>query len=363
MREVYSMLYQSVSNSNVRQARWCTIDNKDVFLFTIQNSKGSRLVVSNFGAAAQSLIIKNAFTTEVDVLLGYSHPEGYSADSFYLGTVVGRCANRIAGAVVNIGKNAYRLTQKEGRGFHHHGGNFGFNKKVWQVTEVGPSNVRMVYKSADGEEGYPGEARVMVNYTFDEDNNWVVDYEAMTDKPTFINLTQHAYFNLAGHDSGSVLGHKLQIHAENYLPVNDLQVPTGEIAPVKNTPFDFRVMTPVGLRIGDGHRQLLLSNGYDHSWVLEEVHTRQLKHAATVLAPETGLVMDVLTTEPAVHFYSGNFLNHVPGKNGAVYKERSGFCLETQHFPDAPNHSHFPSIVLMPGEVLKSKTVFQFSVR
>ncbi|WP_121357285.1 aldose epimerase family protein [Flavisolibacter nicotianae] len=337
-----------------------TIDGKPIVLFTIQNKRGGTLTFSNYGAAVQSLSVKDVRQKQTDVLLGYSRLDDYCNDAFYLGTVVGRCASRIVGETVRLGSESVRLTQKA-EGYHHHGGRLGFNKKVWRVVDVGVNSIKMQYTSADGEEGYPGELTVTVDYTFDDDNNWIVDYSAVTDKPTFINLTQHAYFNLSGHDEGSILAHKLQIHAERYLPVNALLVPTGVLAPVEKTPFDFRTATPIGLSIDGDNEQLRLGSGYDHSWVLEESYSGELKQAATVVGPKTGITLNVFTTEPAVHFYSGNFLEPVTGKNGAQYRERSGFCLETQHFPDSPNHPHFPSIVLLPGEEFRSRTIFQFS--
>ncbi len=223
--------------------------------------------------------------------------------------------------------------------------------------------IRLNYLSVDGEEGFPGNVKTTVTYWLTDQNQVVVEYSASTDKATLINLTQHSYFNLAGHDGGAVLNHQMQIHTPWYLPVNGLQVPKGDIVHVTGTPFDFQMPKQIGIDIELNDQQLKLSGGYDHSWVLEKSHTPVLKHAATVSSTDSGRVLNVYTTEPAVHFYSANFIDEgTKGKKGAVYSKRNSFCLETQHFPDAPNNPHFPSTVLRAGENFYSKTVFRFSV-
>ena len=352
---------QQTATTNTRRIKWGTIEGKDIWLFTLENKRGSSLTVCNYGAIVQSLKLLDNRSQLIDVLLGYDYLNGYRSDEYFIGGVIGRCANRIEGGIVTIGDDKFSLSVKD-EGYHQHGGKSGFNKKVWDVVDVSEQNIRLYYKSIDGEEGFPGNLGVIVSYTFDDDNTWTVEYEATTDKTTLINLTQHAYFNLEGHDAGSVLDHQLRINAEKYLPVNRLHVPSGKLATIRATPFDFSERIPIGLRINEKNEQLLLGGGYDHSWVLEEVHTNAIKHAATVNALKTGIELNVYTTEPALHMYSGNYLNGVTGKNNAVYQKRSGLCLETQHFPDAPNHPAFPSIVLKPGEVFQSKTIFQFSI-
>jgi aldose 1-epimerase len=298
-------------------------------------------------------------------VLGYDDLQGYINDDFYIGTVVGRFANRIAGGKVLINGETHQLTIKDG-GFHHHGGKVGFNKKIWQsrsfVHEHGVG-VILEYLSADGEEGFPGNLLTKVTYTLNNQNQLLVNFEATTDKATLINLTQHAYFNLAGHNNGSILDHKLLLPLKNYLPVNNMQVPTGIITPVAGTPFDFTKFRPVGERIKANNPQLELSRGYDHSWVIKKRPSSQLKLAARLFEPTSKRVLNVFTSEPAIHIYTGNFLNDtIRGKAGSSYPFRSGICLETQHYPDAPNQPHFPSTLLKPGNTFKSSTVFEFGV-
>ncbi len=335
----------------------------EVKLFTIENNAGTKLIVSNYGAAVQSLFVKNRYGKLDDIVLGYDNPNDYAADEYYIGTVVGRYANRIAGDSVSINGSTYKLTTKEG-GYHQHGGRLGFNKKLFQATPFLHENeagIVFAYTSPHLEEGFPGELKLEVIYTLDDDDIWTIEYKAVSDKTTLVNLTQHSYFNLSGNPAVPVDKHELKILSHYYLPVNHLQVPTGKLAEVKNTVFDFTSFKKIGTDILKDDEQLLLSKGYDHSYVLERQHTPALKHAAAVKEPGSGRQMDVYTTEPAVHFYSGNFLEKVPGKNGIEYNSRAGFCLETQHFPDAPNHANFPSTVLKAGEQFYSKTVCKFS--
>jgi aldose 1-epimerase len=322
------------------------------------------LIISNYGVAVISLFVKDKNGDIIDVVLGYDKHSDYCKDEFYLGTVVGRCANRIAGGKVQLGNRKYMLHTREG-GYHLHGGLQGFNKKLFRAVpcvDKKNSRIKFYYKSPHLEEGFPGELDLEVTYTLDDFDAWTVEYRATTSDTTLINLTQHSYFNLSGNLAAVIDNHKLKIPAKYYLPVNEMQVPIGEIAEVKNTPFDFTEFRQISDGINIDNVQLKLSDGYDHSLILEHSHSPGLKHAATVVEPNTKIKLDVYTTEPAVHFYSGNFLNNVKGKNGVVYNQRSGFCLETQHFPDAPNHSHFPSIVLNPGQEYYSKTVFKFAL-
>jgi len=322
-----------------------------------------RLTVSDIGAAVVSLFTKNHAGKFEDVVLGYDKEEDYLNDTAYLGTVVGRYANRIAGDTVVIDNIPYKLAVKEG-GYHLHGGVSGFNKKRFQVSAFENQNSSgyiFEYNSPHLEEGFPGTLSLKVIYTLDDNNNWIIEYKAVSDRTTLINLTQHAYFNLSGRPDTTIDDHELKINSPYYLPVNEKQVPTGVFANVSGTPFDFRAFKKIGAHINQSDRQLQLSNGYDHSWVLEKEHTQNLKHAATVKEPKSGRVLQVYTTEPAVHFYSGNFLDDVQGKEGIIYNKRSGFCLETQHFPDAPNHAAFPSTILNAHQEFYSKTVYQFS--
>lgn len=336
----------------------------EIKLFAIENKAGTKLIVSNYGAAVQSLFVKDRYDRLADIVLGYDDLAEYVSDEYYIGTVVGRYANRIAGENVSINGNKYKLPVTEG-GYHLHGGQSGFNKKIFDARpfqQPGKRGIAFSYSSPHLEEGFPGELLLEVIYTLDDDNAWTVEYKAVSSKDTLINLTQHSYFNLCGNLQLPVDGHELKILSHWYLPVNDLQVPTGDIKDVAGTVFDFTSFKKIGKEMTTGDEQLLISNGYDHSFVLEKQHTQHLKHAAVVKEFISGRKMDVYTTEPAIHFYSGNFLTDIKGKNGDVYNERCGLCLETQHFPDAPNHPHFPSTVLHAGETFYSKTVFKFSV-
>jgi aldose 1-epimerase len=336
----------------------------DIKLFTIQNNRGTKLTVSNCGGAVISLHVRDRHDVFADVVLGYDDPHAYLKDEYYIGTVVGRYANRISGDIVYINDHPYKLAAKPG-GYHLHGGNTGFNKKIFAAKEFkqpGKSSIIFQYTSPHMEEGFPGELQLEVIYTLDDDDGWIIEYKAVSDQATLINLTQHTYFNLSGKPSNSIEGHELKISGNYYLPVNELQVPTGKLEKVNNTPFDFSNFKKIAQDIAQDNEQLQLSNGYDHSFVLEPHHTPALKHAAVVKEFSSGRRMDVYTTEPAIHFYSGNFLENVKGKNGIIYNKRAGFCLETQHFPDAPNQPHFPTTILNAGENFYSKTIFKFSV-
>jgi aldose 1-epimerase len=340
-----------------------TIAPSGLQLLEVENKQGLKMMVSPVGAALVSLWTPDREGKMADIVLGYDGSEQYLNDEYYMGTVVGRYANRIAGHKVIIDNREYELRSKN-QGYHHHGGVNGFNTKIFKARAFkanGVSGVLFTYTSADGEEGYPGEFQLEVKYSLTDKNEWVVEYRGISDQTTIVNLTQHAYFNLAGHDSGNIDQHELQLFARHYLPVNHLQVPTGMQAPVAGTVFDFTKSKQIGAEQHHPDEQLYLSNGYDHSFVLEAEHTLNLKHAACVYEPVSGRTLNVFTTEPAVHFYAGNFLDNVQGKQGAIYPQRGGLCLETQHFPDSPNHPAFPSTVLKAGEEFYSKTVFRFS--
>jgi len=337
--------------------------NDDSFrLFTLENRNGTKLVVSNLGAAVVSLFVRDSEGHSSDVVLGYDNAQNYLEDDYYLGTVVGRFANRIKGTTVVIEDQSYQLSSNHPN-YLLHGGKCGFNKKFFSAKPFknpSGSGISLTYTSPHLEEGFPGELRLEVTYFLDEVDNWTIEYTAVTDRTTIINLTQHSYFNLSGNFDNTIERHEVQIYSDRYLPVNELQVPTGELASVANTPFDFGSYKKIARDINADDNQLKLSGGYDHSFVLKTENSSDLKKAVSVKEPTSGRQMDVYTSEPAVHFYSGNFLQNVQGKNGAVYNQCAGFCLETQHFPDAPNHPHFPSTVLKAGDVFRSKTVYQF---
>ena len=338
--------------------------NNGIQLFTLENSKGTKLIVSNIGAAVISLFVKDKYGIMQDVVLGYENTADYLTDEFYLGTVVGRYANRIAGSVVVIDNQTYKLATKNGE-YHLHGGKEGFNKKFFEAFPFQSDNATGIvfkYKSLHLEEGFPGNLDLEVTYTLEEENAWTVEYKAVSDKNTLINLTQHVYFNLSGNPSKKLDGHYLKLNSLYYLPVNTLQVPTGKFEDVRNSPFDFTELKLITKDIGEENEQLKLSNGYDHSFVLDNANNKKLKLAATVQEESTSLMMNVFTTEPSVHLYTGNFLDNINGKNNQIYNKNAGFCLETQHFPDAPNHAHFPSTILKAGEQFYSKTIFKFSI-
>lgn len=332
-------------------------------LFTIENCNGTKLVASNYGAAVVSLFVKDKRGNLSDIVLGYPDIADYITDEYYIGTVVGRYANRIAGGEVMINDKPFHLSVN-GDGYHQHGGFEGFNKKLFSAElfkKDRESGVVFTYTSPHMEEGYPGELKLEVKYTLTDNDQWKIDYKATTTQDTLINLTQHSYFNLTGNLSKPVDEHTLKINSEYYLPVNKCQLPTGELESVGNTPFDFSEFKEIGKDIDREDDQLTISKGFDHSFVLDDRSIGELKLAVTVIEKSSGRKMEVYTTEPAVHFYSGNFLHNVKGKNGVMYNERSGFCLETQHFPDAPNHNHFPSTVLVAGKTFNSQTIFSFS--
>jgi aldose 1-epimerase len=336
-------------------------DGKPVEQFTLTNANGIELKAIGYGGIITSLRVPDRAGKLDDVVLGFDRLENYLQDHPFFGAIIGRYGNRIAKAQFTLGGQTYKLAANNGPN-HLHGGVKGFDKVLWDVAPAGGNALAFTRTSADGEEGYPGNLRVRVTYTLTDKNELVVEYTATTDKPTPVNLTQHSYFNLAGQASGDILGHQLMLNADRYTPVDDTLIPTGELAPVADTPFDFRKPTAIGARINGSHPQLKAGGGYDHNWVLNRQGSG-LQLAARVVEPKTGRTLDIATTEPGIQFYSGNFLDgKLTGKAGAVYRHRTGFCLETQHFPDSPNQPAFPSTILKPGEEYRTRTVFTFGV-
>ena len=342
-------------------------DGTDVGLFTLSNARGLEVRAIAYGAILVSIRAPDRRGQVDDVVLGCDDLEGYLTRSRYFGAVVGRYGNRIANGRFTLDGRTFQLATNNGRN-HLHGGVNGFDRVVWRAQPYardGHTAVAFSYTSPDGEEAYPGTLHARVSYALTERSELVIEYEATTDKPTPVNLTQHSYFNLAGEGRGDILQHELSLDADRFTPVDDTMIPTGELAPVGGTPFDFRQPTAIGARIGADHEQLRRGTGYDHNFVLIGGATGagpQLVHAARVVEPATGRTLDVATTEPGVQFYAGNHLAGQIGKGGHAYGPRTGFCLETQHFPDSPNHPHFPSTILRPGATYQSKTVFTFGV-
>jgi aldose 1-epimerase len=339
-------------------------DGTAVEVFTLTNAGGMEVRTIPYGAVIVSIKVPDRDGRFEDVVLGFDNLEDYLKRRTFFGAVVGRYGNRIAKGRFTLDGNTYQLATNNGPN-HLHGGLAGFDKLLWNAQSFernGNTGVVYALTSRAGDEGYPGTLTVRVTYTLTPGNELVVEYEATTDQPTPVNLTQHSFFNLAGEGRGDILGHRLTINADRFTPVDTTLIPTGELAPVAGTPFDFRQPTPIGARIAAEHEQLRNGTGYDHNWVLNR-SAAGLVPAAHLEDPATGRTLDVSTTEPGMQFYSGNFLDGtVSGKSGHVYKQRYGLCLETQHFPDSPNHSNFPSPILRPGDRYQSKTVFAFGV-
>jgi aldose 1-epimerase len=337
-----------------------TAAGDEVALYTITNAAGAEVAITPWGARIVAIRVPDREGKMADVVLGFDHLDGYLADNPYFGAVVGRYANRIGNGQFTLDGREYVLSRNS-RGNQLHGGDVGFDKKLWRASEINDRSgrgIRLKYMSPDGEEGYPGNLDIAVTYTLSPTNELRIDYQATTDRPTVINLTNHSYFNLAG--KGDILGHVLWLKAHRFTPVDAGLIPTGEIRSVRNTPFDFTVAHAIGERINEGDEQLRFGNGYDHNYVLDGP-PGNLRLAARITEPASGRVMEVLTTEPGLQLYSGNFLGSIAGKGGEVYARRSAFCVETEHFPDSPNKANFPSTVLRPGQRYHAITVYRFS--
>ncbi len=335
-------------------------------LYTLTNRDGVEARITNFGGTLVSLKTPDRNGHSADVVLGYDAVSSYVDDKFYFGSIIGRYANRIALGEFKLGGVTYVLARNNGEN-HLHGGDKGFNKVVWEAADCskdGAPALQLDYLSKDGEEGYPGNLKVRVVYTLTGQNELRIDYTASTDRDTVVNLTSHPYFNLAGHGAGNILQHELTLFADRYTPAGPTLIPTGELRRVEGTPFDFRQPATIGARINQADQQLILGQGYDHNWVVNKGSQGTLELAARAYEPSSGRVLEVLTTEPGMQFYSGNHLaDAIHGKGSRTYSRRGAFCLEPQHFPDSPNHSEFPSTMLKPGERYSSTTVFRFSVR
>ncbi len=345
----------------VQVAPFGEVDGVPVELFTLTNGRGMEIRLTNYGGIVTHLFAPDAEGRAADVALGYDTLAEYLESSPYFGSLVGRYGNRIGGASFSLDGETFALAANNGPN-HLHGGERGFDKVVWAAEpfeEAGRRGVRLAYVSPDGEEGYPGTLDVEVTYALTDENAFEIDYRATTDKATPVNLTQHTYFNLSGAGNGDILGHELTLHADRFTPVDEGLIPTGALQPVAGTPFDFTEPTAIGARIDADDTQIARGGGYDHNFALNG-EAGMLKHAARVTDPVSGRVLDVHTTEPGVQFYTGNFLDGSLSGKGVSYGKRSGFCLETQHFPDSPNQEAFPSTILRPGETYASRTIYSF---
>jgi aldose 1-epimerase len=340
-----------------------TRDGEAVDIYTLKNRRGAEARITTYGGAVVSLKVPDRAGRFDDVVLGFDDIEGYLKTTTYIGSLVGRYANRIARGRFTLNGTEYKLATNNGEN-HLHGGVRGFDKVVWKARPLaarGGQALELTYLSKDGEEGYPGNLNVRVVYTLTNANELKIDYYATTDKDTVVNLTQHNYYNLAGHGNGDILGHQLMINAGRFTPTDAGAIPTGELRPVRGTPFDFTRPTAIGARIEQDEEQLKLGKGYDHNFVING-RPGTLRLAARVSEPTTGRVMEVWTTEPGMQLYTGNYLDGTDvGKGGKPYRHRYGFCLETQHYPDSPNRPAFPSTVLRKGGRFRSTTVYKFS--
>lgn len=352
-----------------RKKSWGKVDGKPVSIYYMTNGNGMRADISNYGGIVRCLEVPDRNGKIDDIVLGYASVAEYLESSPYFGAIVGRYGNRIAKGRFTLDGKEYTLAVNNGPN-HLHGGLKGFDKVIWDAEpymDEDGVHLKLSYLSKDGEEGYPGNLNVTIIYTLTKNNELKIDYEATTDKPTVLNVTHHGYFNLAGHGKGDILSHEMMINADRFTPVDETLITTGELRPVRGTPFDFTSPRKIGERINQrDDEQIRYGGGYDHNFVLNK-RGEEMSLAARVYEPTTGRVMEVLTTEPGVQFYAGNFLDGSNiGKGGKVYRHRYGFCLETQHFPDSPNkqdNKDFPSVVLRPGEKFTSQTIYRFSTR
>jgi len=341
-----------------------TADGQGVDIYTLTNANGVEARITNYGGIVVSLKTPDRNGKMDDIVLGFDSLDEYLKGHPFFGALAGRYANRIAKGRFTLNGVEYKLAVNNGEN-HLHGGIKGFDKVVWKARQVPAKDgvaLELTHLSKDGDEGYPGNLSVTVVYSLTDKNELKIDYSATTDKDTVINLTNHSYFNLAGQGSGDILNHQMMINAKSFTPVDSTLIPTGELRNVTGTPFDFTQPTAIGARVSQEEEQLKFGQGYDHNFVVNG-QSGVLRQAAKVSDPATGRVLEVLTTEPGVQLYIGNFLNEMKGKAGKSYNRRHGFCLETQHFPDSPNKPSFPSTVLKKGGKYQTTTVFKFSAQ
>lgn len=339
-----------------------TINGKAVKLYVLENKSGMKTAITNYGGRVVSLLVPGKDSVLTDVVFGYDSLKHYQKpDEPFFGAIIGRYGNRIARGQFTLNGKKYQLDINNGLNTLH-GGFKGFYMQVFQARKENPQTLHLKYVSKDGDGGYPGNLTVKVTYTLTDDNSLKIDYTAVTDHETPVNLTNHAYFNLNGDGSNTITNHVLQIDADRYTPVDTTLVPTGELAPVKDTPFDFTTAKPIGKDIKADNMQIKNGKGYDHNFVLNQNDGG--RPVAVVSSPKTGIKMEVYTSEPGLQFYSGNFLTGETndGKGGKAYPFRSAFCLETQHFPDSPNQPSFPNTILQPGQIYHTSTTYKFQL-
>jgi aldose 1-epimerase len=349
--------------SGITEQAWGALPSGEtISLYTLRNEKGVEATVSSFAGRLVTLKVPDRGGNFADVVLGYDSLEPYTKPNPFFGTLVGRYANRIANGEFTLNGKKYTLAKNNGPNALH-GGPQGFDKKAWQAEIVnGGQALQLTYVSKDGEEGYPGTLTSVVTYSLSNDNALSIDYAATTDADTVLNLTNHSYFNLAGHASGKILDHQLMINADKFTPVNANLIPTSELRNVAGTPFDFQTPTAIGKNIDSPDQQIQYGKGYDHNFVLNRAAGDPPSLAARISDPQSGRVMEVLTTQPGVQLYTANHIEgNITGKGGAIYHFRSAYCFETQHFPDTPNQPTFPTAVLKPGEKYHQTTIFRFS--
>jgi aldose 1-epimerase len=340
------------------------VDGKQVKLFVLKNQNGMEITFTNYGARIVSWMVPDKNGIKEDVVFGFDSIDGYlNGKETYYGAAIGRYGNRIANGEFQLGDIKYKLAQNNGVNSLH-GGINGFCRKVWDITPKGTNELVCTLVSPDMDEGFPGELSVKMNYRLTNENELVIQYEAKCDKPTVINLTNHSFFNLHGAGNGTILDHQLTMNADFFTPIDSTLIPTGEIAPVDNTPFDFRKPTVIGERINSDNQQIRYGKGYDINYVLKKTGDSNVQLAATVYEPQSGRVLEVYTDQPGIQFYTGNFLDGKRiAKMGKTYGYRTGLCLETQHFPNSPNQPKFPSVELDPDQVYNHTCIYKFSVR
>lgn len=356
---------QTNSLSKVNRKDFQTVvDGKNTDLFVLKNKNGLEMTVTNYGARVVEFFAPDRSGNFEDIVLGHDNIDKYVnfTGERFLGATIGRFGNRIADGRFTLDGVDYQLTINDGPNSLH-GGEKGFDRVVWDTKQINPQKLEFTYRSADGEQGYPGNLDVKMTYELTDDNEFKVTHRAFTDKKTVINLTHHSFFNLHGAGNGTINDHVLMLNADKFTPVDDVLIPTGEQLPVDGTPMDFRNPTPIGNRVNDDYQQLKYGRGYDHNWILNRKTPKGLELAATVYEPESGRFMEVYTTEPGIQFYGGNFFDGEVGKNNKRYEYRASLALETQHFPDSPNHLDFPSTVLSPGEEYEHICIYKVTVK